>query len=703
MDKNTITGLLLMGLVIFAFTWFNKPTEEELAARKATMDSIENARAVESATRADKALALDTLSVGDVLQLKAVVSQCGTRKGDSVEFSSNTINLTYSADNTLRGIIALSDTTVSLDDVLAKRLNPKLSAEAAKILKAEIVNATKYKSFSAHLTGKDSTIVLENNLLKVDIASKGAMISQAVIKGYDSKRNGTKDLVLFTKKYNKYEFVLNGSDVRYHTGDFYFVPTQENDSTVTFALALADGAQFAIRYTLPHDSYLVKMEVLQKDMNKIIPNNVSDMDFVWEQELARHEQGDRFEESNSGLYYKFAGDNVENLNFSGDEQKEESQAIRWIGFKDQFFSSVLIAHTPFISGTFHSVAYERGEGMGVDFLKNLSANTTVDYTASNPNPATFTFFFGPNKYSLLSSYDNIVSHDEDLNLTRLIPLGWSIFRWINTIIIIPVFNILGNWISNYGVIILIMTILIKVVLFPLAYKSLRSSAVMKVLAPDIKAINDKYPGQENAMLRSQKTMALYSKAGANPMSGCLPMLLQMPILFAMFSFFPSCIELRGEPFLWAKDLSAPDAIFTWETQIPIISTYFGNHISLFCLLMTVTNILYTKLTMQSQASTSSMPGMQGMMYLMPLMFLVFFNSYAAGLSYYYFLSLLITIVQTFVIRHYVTEDRVRAVIAKNEAKPKKKKSGFMARLEEAQKLQQEMARQKQVQQKGKRK
>lgn len=703
MDKNTITGLLLMGLVIFAFTWLNKPTEEELAARKATMDSIENARAAESAERADKALALDTLSAEDVSQLKAVVSQCGTRKGDSVEFSSNTINLTYSAGNALSGTVALADTVVSVDDVLAKRLNPKLSAEASKILKTEIVNATKYKSFSAHLAGKDSTVVLENNLLKVDIASKGAMISQAVIKGYDSKRNGTKDLVLFTKKYNKYEFILNGSDVRYRTGDFYFVPTQDNDSTVTFTLALADGAQFAIRYTLPKDSYLVKMEVLQKDMNKVIPNNVSDMDFVWEQELARHEQGDRFEESNSGLYYKFAGDNVENLNFSGDEQKEESQAIRWIGFKDQFFSSVLIAHRPFISGTFHSVAYERGEGMGVDFLKNLSANATLEYLASNPNPATFTFFFGPNKYSLLSSYDNVVSQDEDLNMTKLIPLGWSIFRWINTLIVIPVFNILGNWISNYGIIILIMTLLIKIVLFPLAYKSLRSSAVMKVLAPDIKAINDKYPGQENAMLRSQKTMALYSKAGANPMSGCLPMLLQMPILFAIFSFFPSCIELRGEPFLWVKDLSAPDVIFSWETQIPIISTYFGNHISLFCLLMTVTNLIYTRLTMQSQASTNSMPGMQGMMYLMPVMFLVFFNSYAAGLSYYYFLSLLITIVQTFVIRHYVTEDRVRATMAKNDAKPKKKKSGFMARLEEAQKLQQEMARQKAQQQKGKRK
>lgn len=288
----------------------------------------------------------------------------------------------------------------------------------------------------------------------------------------------------------------------------------------------------------------------------------------------------------------------------------------------------------------------------------------------------------PNEYKLLDKYSE-VANDEDLELTRLIPLGWSMFRWINTIIIIPIFNFLGTLDLNYGIIILILTFFIKLVLFPLTYKSYSSQAKMRVLAPDIKAINDKYPGQENALKRQQKTMELYNQAGANPMSGCLPMLLQMPILIAMFSFFPSCIELRGESFLWADDLSAPDIIFSWDAHIPLISTFFGNHISLFCLLMTAVNIIYTYINMQSNPSNNSMPGMKWMMYLMPVMFLVFFNNYAAGLSYYYFLSLLITIAQTYAFRFIIKEDKVRAKMAENAKKPKKK-SGFMARLEEAQ-------------------
>ena len=270
------------------------------------------------------------------------------------------------------------------------------------------------------------------------------------------------------------------------------------------------------------------------------------------------------------------------------------------------------------------------------------------------------------------------------------------FRWINTLIVIPVFNFLGSWISNYGIIILLLTIFIKLILFPLTYKSYRSQAVMRVLSPRIKAINEKYPGNQNAMVRQQKTMALYSQAGANPMSGCLPLLLQMPILIAMFAFFPSAIELRGQSFLWAHDLAAPDAIISWSGNIPLITEYFGNHISLFCLLMTATNILYTYINSQSQSS-AGMPGMKVMMYIMPLMFLVFFNNYAAGLSYYYFLSLLITIMQTYAFRLLIKPADVERKMAENAKKPKKK-SGFMARLEEMQRQQQAMLREQQKKQ-----
>jgi len=277
-------------------------------------------------------------------------------------------------------------------------------------------------------------------------------------------------------------------------------------------------------------------------------------------------------------------------------------------------------------------------------------------------------------------------------LTRLIPLGWKLFRWINTGVIIPMFHWLGKFMSNYGLIILVLTIIIKIVLSPLTYKTYISQAKMRILAPDIAAINEKYPNQEDALKKQQKTMELYRQAGANPMGGCLPMLLQMPILIAMFTFFPSSIELRGQSFLWANDLSAPDKILEWGGNIPFLSSMFGNHLSLFCLLMTVTNIAYTYITTKSQPSSQSMPGMKWMMYLMPLMFLFIFNNYASGLSYYYFISLLITILQTYSCRLFVTEDKVRATMAANASKPKKK-SKWLERLEEAQKQQQAMQRQ----------
>ena len=297
---------------------------------------------------------------------------------------------------------------------------------------------------------------------------------------------------------------------------------------------------------------------------------------------------------------------------------------------------------------------------------------------------------------MLSDLDNVIGADEDLDLNRLVPLGWGIFRWVNQLIIIPVFSFLGSFVSNYGIIILLLTIFIKIILFPFTYKSYMSQAKMRVLAPEIKEINDKYPGNENAMQRQQATMALYSRVGASPFSGCLPMLLQLPVLIAMFSFFPSAIELRGQSFLWAKDLSAPDSIFTLPFSIP----FYGNHVSLFCLLMTVVNIIYTKINMANQPGGNSMPGMKWMMYMMPVMFLFLFNDYASGLSYYYFLSLLITIIQTWAARKFIDEKKVRAELMANAKKPKKK-SGFMARLEEAQRQQQAALRAQQ--QKGKRK
>ncbi|MGN1172812.1 MAG: membrane protein insertase YidC, partial [Muribaculaceae bacterium] len=334
-----------------------------------------------------------------------------------------------------------------------------------------------------------------------------------------------------------------------------------------------------------------------------------------------------------------------------------------------------------------------------EILKVFNASTVLDYSTGSQNPIAIDIYFGPNLYPLLSDLGEQMSGEdgEDLELTELVPLGWPIIRWISTLIIIPVFHFLGGFITSYGLIILLLTIFIKIIVFPFTYKSFMSQAKMRVLAPEIKEINEKYPGQENAMKRSQKTMELYSRAGASPMSGCLPMLLQMPVLIAMFWFFPSCIELRGQSFLWATNLAAPDVVFTLPFSIP----WYGDKVSLFCLLMTVTNVIYTRINMQNQPGGDSMPMMKWMMYLMPVMFLFFFNDYASGLSYYYFLSLLITIVQTWIFRRCINEEKVRAEMLENAKKPKKK-NGWLARLEEAQRQQQALLREQQGK-KGKKK
>ena len=295
------------------------------------------------------------------------------------------------------------------------------------------------------------------------------------------------------------------------------------------------------------------------------------------------------------------------------------------------------------------------------------------------------------------SVANLTEGEEKPHLEKLVPLGWGIFRWVNQFFVIPLFDFLGGFIDNYGWLIFIMTVIVKLILFPLTYKSYMSSAKMRVLRPQVEEINAQYPNQDQAMERQTKIMELYNRAGASPMSGCLPLLLQMPILIALFMFFPSAIELRHESFLWAEDLSTYDAIVSWNVQIPLISTYFGNHISLFCLLMTITQIVYTKYNMElTNTGQQQMPGMKLMMYLMPLMFMFIFNSYASGLTYYYFISTLITIAQTLFFRYTIDEEKLLAKLEENKKRPIKK-SGFMKRLEEAQRMQQEQLKRQQEQ------
>ena len=689
MDKNTLMGLLLMGLVIFGFTYLNQPSQEELERQRAERERIEQLANEQAADPGN--LVADSITPNEAAMVAATIRELGV--ADSTGTASlrlDGVNLTVSADGTVSGTVATPAGMVEAAPLLANRLEgmkPSTAAAAVGTLRKALATAARYKGFARHLSGDSTTVRLENSRLALDLSNKGGVIARAELKDYQSYDSTA--VTLLAPDTDTYGFILTSATQRFDTREFYFSPVQESDSSVVMRLALGDGASWNIRYTLPEDSYLVRMDIEQEGMQSVIPSSVATVDMLWHQKMRRLEAGRVFEERNSALYSMYPDGDVDHLSESKTAQKEVNQQLKWVSCKNQFFSAVLMATSNFAAADMKSVLLEDNP----DFIKEMDIALTLDYSASKARPASMVFYLGPNSYPVMKSLEKEILPEENMHLTTLIPLGWPIFRWINTLIIIPVFSFLGSFISNYGIVILLLTIFIKIILYPFTYKSLRSQAVMRCLAPEIKEINEKYPGQENAMKRSQETMALYSRAGANPMSGCVPMLLQMPVLVAMFWFFPSAIELRGKSFLWAKDLAAPDAIISWTGNIPLISSTFGNHISLFCLLMTVTNIIYTRSTMQTQ-NQSGMPGMKWMMYLMPVMFLFIFNNYAAGLSYYYFLSLLITILMTYGFRRVVSEESIRAKMAEKAKQPKKK--GWMQRkLEEAQKQQQAMMREQQ--------
>ena len=694
MDKNTVTGLLLMAVVFFGFMW--------LTPRNTPESEPEDSGSVQAT--APQVSSVDSLSDTEQEWLVKNIIEHGEQvvladSTHAARLSDGAINLTAVGDS-VSGTVAVDGKLLSWKDICRadlKKMSVQEQRKAIEMVRTASLSMGRYGKFSRFLSGTDSIINLENDVLKLQLSAKSGSITRAELKKYDTEYTPDESLkrkervVIFENGSNTFDFQLPLPQ-SVSSADLYFTPKVVNDSTILMSLPVADGAFWGIEYTLPKgDSYVVGIKIVQQGMAQVVESNNRNLQINWHQDLIRQEKGKMFEERNSALYYKFAGGSVENLSESKNDSEERQAKIRWIGFKNQFFSTVLVSERAFNTADFQSTFLKNDPYL----LKRFDTQAVVnDYDWRAEVPAQFSLFIGPNLYPLLSSLDKKTVADEDLNLTKLIPLGWSIFRWINTGIVIPIFNLLGSFISNYGIIILIMTILIKLVLFPLTYKSYKGQAKMRILAPDIKEINEKYPGNENAMIRQQKTMALYNKAGANPMAGCLPMMLQMPLLFAMFSFFPSAIELRGQSFLWVKDLAAPDAIISWSGNIPLVTEYFGNHISLFCLLMTVTNIIYTRVNMQN--TPGQMPGMKWMMYLMPVMFMVFFNNYATGLSYYYFLSLLITIVQTYAFRFVIKEEDVRRTMAENAKKPKKK-SGFMARLEEMQRQQQAMMREQQKQ------
>ena len=629
MDKNTLLGFLLIGIVLFAFSWLNKQTPEQLEAQRRYQDSI--------------------------AQIE-LTKQLDMQKEDSKSIADN------SFDNLP-------------DSVREARLKSNFGV------------------FADAMTGTDDVTVLENSLIELHVSNKGGRISYARLKDYTTYDD--KPLVLFEGKDASLDFTLVTATNRVlNTGEMYFTPVKTQDpNQLIMRLNTGEGSSLDFIYTIKPDDYMVQFDIKGSGLNGVLAPSTTALDMVWKQKIRQQEQGIKYENRYTALYYKFLADGVEQLSESKSEDKKVSGRLKWIGYKDKFFSSVMISGEGFESATFDSKMVE-ADGI----VKEFKTATAVPFDLRGNEATRFRYFFGPNSYTLLKSFDKDVPSDDQLDLERLVPLGASVFRWVNQYFVIPMFDFLGKYISSYGLIIFLMTIIVKLILFPLTYKSYMSSAKMRVLRPQVEELNAKYPGQDKAVERQRATMELYSRAGASPMAGCIPMLLQMPVLIALFMFFPSAIELRQQSFLWAHDLSTYDAIFSWNKYIPIITPYFGNHISLFCVLMTATNIVYTKYNMEmTNTGQQQMPGMKAMMYMMPLMFLVFFNQYASGLTYYYFISTLITIVQTLVFRYTINEDKLLAKLEANKKKPQKK-SGFMKRLEEAQRAQQEQLK-KQKQQK----
>lgn len=558
--------------------------------------------------------------------------------------------------------------------------------------------------FASAATGEEKEYVIENKLLRLRLSSKGAYVKEVNIKDYQTY--DSLPLIGFDKNTAKFNLQFFASNLPINSQDLYFTPyinsevydgidsivVGEKPLTVSFrAVPTVDGELNPDRYvefvyTIKPDEYMIDFDINTVNMKNIIAANANYMTINWYVDLLKLEKAvDRYNGSN--VYYKYTSDDVESL--TGDRggekdgEKTLNSNLKWVSFKQRFFSYALIAKDDFNGA---EIGMETNlNAKNPRYLKSMYANVDLPFNGLEANNSMqMQLYFGPNSLKIMDSYG--------LDLSKQIPLGGTLVGWINRYLVVNVFNWLGSYGWNYGIVILVLTLIIKILLMPFAYKSYLSTAKMRVLKPEIDAISEKYPKQEDAMKKQQAVMDLYKKAGASPTSGCLPMLLQLPILWAIFRFFPSSIELRQQPFLWADDLSTYDSILDLPFNIP----FYGDHVSLFTLLMTVTTILYTWINQKQTAAmqTQQMPGMKLMLYIMPIMFLGLFNSYSAGLSYYYMLVNIITFLQMYLFRVFLDDEKLRKQIEKAKLKPVKK-SGFQKRLEELQKQQAQM-------QKGKR-
>ncbi|MBR4129857.1 MAG: membrane protein insertase YidC [Bacteroidaceae bacterium] len=614
MDKNTITGFILIALVVIGFSWYSQPSREELEAM-AKQDSI-----------------------------AAVAKQ------------------------------------------------KQEETEKAKVVEAEVVPQAQDSSalFFSQLGGEEQRVVLHNNKVKIGINSKGAVVEDAEIIGYKSRRRDG-DVMILGKEDASMKFTLPLKQENLCLTDLSFNITEQTDSSVTFAVE-QEGKQLQVIYSLRPESYMLDMDIVCEGLEGLTMPGQSNLLIDWNARILQQEKGRDFENRYSSLTYKRQGKGVKKLSEMKDESKEPEEALEWVAFKNQFFSAVLISEKPMTQASLSTEQLKDEE----DYLKAYQASAQIPFDATGKEPTHLQMYLGPNDFHILKAHSKMTAYGSDADLDELVYLGWSFFRFINRWSILYIFDWLKAFGLPMGIVLLLLTVIIKVLVFPTQKKSFMSSAKMRVLKPKIDELSKQYPNPDQAMQKQQAMMQIYSQYGVSPMGGCLPMLIQMPIWIAMFNFIPNAIDLRGESFLWADDLSAYDDLIRWGKNIWLI----GNHLSIFCLLFSLTNIINTWISMRQQQNqftgdqAQQMKMMQWMMYLMPLMFFFWFNNYSSGLSYFYFISGLLNIVTMWYLRWKTDDKKLLAGLESYREQHKndpKKSSGLQARLEALQKMQQEQA------------
>lgn len=613
MDKNTITGFVLIAILLVAFSFLSRPSQEQLEAQQRYYDSI------------------------------ALVQQ--------------------------------------REEAL------KAKAEAALANEREAEAADSASLFFNARQGKEELVTIHNNLAELTLNTKGGSIYKAVLKEYMEQDKKT-PVTLFNGNDVSMNFLFYNKKETIQTRNYYFNIVQRTDSTVTLRLVADSASYIDFKYAMHADTYLADFSIEAKGMaNKLATSN-NYVDIEWAQRARQIEKGYVYENRLSELTYKISGEGTDYLSAGKDDKKEIAERVDWIAFKNQFFSSVFIADADFEKTKLASRMEHEGSG----YIKDYSAEMSTAFNPTGEKATQMHFYFGPNHYKTLTALDK--GREEKWEMNRLVYLGWPLIRWINKWFTINIFDWLSGWGLSMGMVLLLMTLIVKIVVFPTTWKTYMSSAKMRVLKPKIDEIGKKYPKQEDAMKKQQEIMGLYSQYGVSPMGGCLPMLIQFPILIALFMFVPSAIELRQQSFLWADDLSTYDAIVNFPFHIP----FLGSHLSLFCLLMTVVNLLNSKFMMQQQdtGANPQVAAMKWMTYFMPVMMLFILNSYPSGLNYYYFISTLISVVTTIILRKTTDEKQLLAQLEARKKDPKKmNKSSFAARLEAMQKQQEQLMKERQ--------